>query len=366
MPHLTASPAMLTASPLHMQAHTGSLVNDSLLAPPLPARSSSLAPLLAQAAAAAAAAPVDGWRGVKAPHGPAGVQVALEVLLRRPLTRQHSMQQYQGAWQLIGARKHVARGTTKAPLHACKREPRPTAPAHAPSTDKLTALGLSPARCLLLQPPSAMLPALPFPRPPTCCRVSRLSMGLSPKLRISASSLFKVQQQGEEARRSSKGQQGTFNAPHKDKPTPLGFIPAPFLFQPVLMFPALSSPHPPSPLLSCQPPLHRVFPLGFLLQPSTGVQGAAGRHRIEQGARLSASSLSAVQVSAARGSRKGQQGTLNAAHKDKLTPLVSSPLSLSFSSRSRLNTNVPCTVIPPSCLPLAVMPTTPPQSLPLR
>ncbi|CAI5998601.1 unnamed protein product [Closterium sp. NIES-65] len=170
-----------------------------------------------------------------------------------------------------------AQGTTEAPLHACKRAPGPAAPVHAPSTDKLTALGFSSAPCLLLQPlPPCCLPCH-FLAPPPAAVSAVPPWSLSPKFRHSASSLFKVQQQGEEARRSIKGQQRTFNAPHKDKPSPLGFIPAPFLFQLKLMFPALSSPHPPSPWLSCQPPLHRDFPLGLLLQASTGVQGAAGR-----------------------------------------------------------------------------------------
>ncbi|CAI5963038.1 unnamed protein product [Closterium sp. NIES-65] len=244
MPHLTASHVMLTASPPQMHALTGSLVNDSLSACSLSCFFSPACqePILQrQLLLGAPARPCGSGsscgrlaRGEGAScHG----FLALTLFLSLPLLRWQVLFWFGGPSLANTQGITKAQGTTEAPLHACKRAPGPAAPVHAPSTDKLTALGFSSAPCLLLQPlPPCCLPCH-FLAPPPAAVSAVPPWSLSPKFRHSASSLFKLK----------------------------------------LMFPALSSPHPPSPWLSCQPPLHRDFPLGLLLQASTGVQGAAGR-----------------------------------------------------------------------------------------
>ncbi|CAI6005839.1 unnamed protein product, partial [Closterium sp. NIES-64] len=110
---------------------------------------------------------------------------------------------------------------------------------------------------LLGTPPSAMLPcnALPSPSHPPCCCASRPSKEPLPQVearfRLSALSILQskylasasaagrrskgqekgaaARVQGAVAKGSSKGQQGTLNAAHKDKPTPLALCSKPAL-----------------------------------------------------------------------------------------------------------------------------------------
>ncbi|CAI5956821.1 unnamed protein product [Closterium sp. NIES-64] len=243
MPHLTASHVMLTASPPQMHALTGSLVNDSLSACSLSCFFSPACqePILQrQLLLGAPARPCGSGsscgrlaRGEGAScHG----FLALTLFLSLPLLRWQVLFWFGGPSLANTQGITKAQGTTEAPLHACKRAPGPAAPVHAPSTDKLTALGFSSAPCLLLQPlPPCCLPCH-FLAPPPAAVSAVPPWSLSPKFRHSASSLFKVQQQGEEARRSIKGQQGTAargsNAPStlRTKISPLPLVSYPLLF----------------------------------------------------------------------------------------------------------------------------------------
>ncbi|CAI6005858.1 unnamed protein product [Closterium sp. NIES-64] len=136
-------------------------------------------------------------------------------------------------------------------------------------------------------------------------------------------------------------------APSTDKLTALGFSSAPVCFcNPYRHAACLAISSPPH-LLPCQPSLHGASPpsLGTLLQACSRCNSKVKKQGAASGA--------------ARHSSKGSNAPSTLRTKIALSPWFHTR-SFSLSAQA----HVPCAVIPPSALPLALMPTTPPQRLP--